>query len=290
MKILKHIFFISLLIVNVFSMSIKANESSLTIHYTYEYQNIEGVNVETYFIADYVNGTYELTENFKDYSIDFSNISNQNDWKEIANTLASYIVADNLIADNMGTTNENGQVTYNQLKPGLYLTLSNDIQKDDKIITFETFLTVLQTESLTVKPKYTSYTTENKPLEYKIIKQWKDKNHINERVNTVDVDIYKDKELYKSVQLNTENNWTYQWNDSNGSKWNIVERNIDGKYDVLIYQDQQVFIITNTYRNPNEKTPLTGDSSNVTFYIIAMSICGLLMIIIALFLRKKDHD
>lgn len=293
MKILKRLLIFSLLFLHVFVMPINANQNSLTIQYSHNQQNIQGINVETYYIADYVNNTYKLTETFKDYSIDLSNISSQSEYREIATTFASYIIADGLVADYMGVTNELGQVTYYNLNPGLYLTLSNEVQNGNQVIQFETFLTVVPniTDSFTVKPKYTSYEIEDIEKEYKVIKQWKDKNHISERVENVDVDIYKNKELYQSIQLNADNNWTYTWKyQDDGSEWNIVERSIDKNYDVSIYKDKQVFILTNTYPDDGDNTPSTGDTSNIVFYMVAMSICGLLLILLALLLRKKDHD
>ena len=139
--------------------------------------------------------------------------------------------------------------------------------------------------------KYSSHEIEYVEKHYKVMKQWKDKNNINKRADKVEIDIYKDKQLYDTVLLNSHNNWTYEWSyKDDGSQWHVVERNTGKDYEVSIYKDNDVFIVTNTLKDDNPKKPSTGDSSHVMFYMILMSVSGLLCILFALMLREKDYD
>lgn len=291
-KLIKILMLLSL-IMSSFIVPIKAKESSLIIQYAFDYQNIEGLHTETYFVAHYDNGEFTLSEKFKDYPVYMNNISSQSEWREIANTFASYIIADNIEADYIGTTNKDGQVIYEQVKPGLYLTLPVETQVNNHDVLFEMFLTVVDKTdtSFHVKPKYSSHEIEYDEKDYKVIKQWKDKNNINKRAKNVEIDIYKDNQLYETVILNSDNNWTYEWSyKDDGSQWHLVERNIGKDYKVSIYKDNYVFIVTNTFKDDTPNKPSTGDSTNVVFYMTLMSVSGLLCLVCALMLRKKDHD
>lgn len=290
---LRKIIIVFIFIMTRFIVPIHALDTSLIIQYTYNQKAVEDLEVEVYYIAYAYNGTYEFTDQFKDYAIDLSHITSQSEWREIAITLSSYIIADGIKANYVGKSNSEGKVTFDQLETGLYLTLGNEILLGNTVVGFETFLTVLSEDSNShiVKPKYSSYEIIPDEKNYKVVKQWKDKKSISKRSESVDVDIYKDNQLFESVILDAFNNWTYEWTHvGDGSQWNVVERNVDENYKVSIYKDDDVFVITNTLIDNNTHIPSTGDSTNVVLYITLMSLSGLVCIILALFLRKKDHD
>lgn len=272
---------------------------SLSIEYGYDGKFFEGLTVCTYKIADvYENGTYELTEPFKSLSVNIYGITTQAEWKVVASTLASYIAADSIAPTYKMTTDENGCVAFKNISAGMYLTLEVQTVSDETVITFENFITAVPSPKdeeehlydVYARPKYSSYTPTKKELEHKIVKQWKDEGNIHNRPQSVEVDILRNGELYSTQILSSENNWSYSWNyEDDGSKWQAVERNISDDYHVTVESDKTTITITNSCFKAPENPPQTNDINTTHPYVILMSFSGILLMIMALFLKRSER-
>ncbi len=274
---------------------------SLSIEYSYSGEAFSGLEISTYKIADVLeDGTYILTETFADYSVNIYGITSQSEWKSVVSTLSSYIAADSIKPTYKAITNEKGCAEFAGIDAGMYLTLETKTTSGEAIITFESFLSVVPTPmdegehlyDVTSRPKCSSYTPTKAEIEYKIVKQWKDNGGSYGRPASVEIDVLKNGKVYTSVTLNAENNWSYSWKcEDDGSKWQAVERNISGDYKASVVYDGTSIVVTNTI----QKTPVdpippqTNDINRTEPYIISMSVSGILLMLIALVMKRREQ-
>ncbi len=272
---------------------------SLTVEYGYSGELFEGLEISTYRIADvYEDGSYNLTREFLNYYVNIYGITSQAEWKKVASTLASYIAADSIEPTYKTATDENGLAKFENIEAGMYLTLETKVVSGQTIITFENFLTAVPSPKdegehlydVLARPKYSAYTPTKKELDYKIVKQWKDEGNSAKRPASVEIDLIKDGDIYSSIVLNANNNWSYSWKcEDDGSKWQAVERNISDDYIASIEYDNTTIIVTNTCFNAPENPPQTGDISTTEPYVITLSISGILLMIMALLLKRREQ-
>ena len=138
---------------------------------------------------------------------------------------------------------------------------------------------------------------------------------IVERPLSITVDIYKNGDLHESVQLESDNNWSYSWKvDDPNSRWTVVEREVPEDYLVTITLADNVFTITNAYSVSSDEIPddppidtpddppadtpegeqpvypnnhpETGDTTYVWKYVIVMAFSGIVLLLVGS-LRKR---
>ena len=82
---------------------------------------LNGIEVKLWQAADVTSGArFYLTDDFKDSGIKVHNLT-ASQWKEAADNLLSYAVRNKIPAANTKTTGADGKVSFDSLKPGLYL-------------------------------------------------------------------------------------------------------------------------------------------------------------------------
>ena len=253
---------------------------SLTLSYS-----TPSLSVELYRIADI---DFTLSDSFKDYPIDITNIGGREEWADITDTLEAYITADSLPPDHTTETDADGNARFAELTEGLYLVMPIKVKTDTSTIIYNAFITAVSEDSK-VNPK-SSIITAPESSELKIIKQWKDNGHRNERPERITVDIYRDGELYDTVDLNAEGNWSYTLKlPDTASSWSAVERNVDSNYTVTFSEHESSIILTNIHKNGDtvENAPQTGDPLVIWPYIAALTISGLCIILVAVLGRRS---
>lgn len=252
---------------------------------TLSYSN-PSLPVKLYRIADI---DFTLSERFKDYPIDITNIGSLEEWADITDTIEAYIIADSLTPDHITETDADGNACFEALTKGVYLVMSVKTESDKNTIVYKAFITVVSEDS-TVNPK-SSIITPPESAELKIIKQWKDHGHRNERPERIVVDIYRNGGLYDTITLNAESNWTHTLKlPDTVSSWTAVERDVNSKYTVTVTEHETSIILTNIHKDsgtvPN--APQTGDPLVTWPYIVALTISGLCIIFIAVLGRRKN--
>lgn len=265
--------------------------NNITLNYSYDNQEISDVNVKIYFIASISNDfQYKVEDNFKDYNINFNEMKTNEDLNILKDTLESYIKADN-IKETENFNIKDNKVEIKNLKAGLYLIETDEINTEKYTLSFEPFLINLPdlndgywNYDVNVYPKAGSYIPKYETIEYTVIKQWQDNKE--NRPNKIDIEIYKDGNIVYNEMLSLDNNWTFKWKTiDDGSKWNVVERNVPSNYNVSILNEDKQFIIINT--SNTEENPQTLDNINLYFYLLIVSFIGLISLIIVLILNKK---
>lgn len=272
-------------------------ECNLEILYTADEKGFENLEIEIFRVGQISAGCeFSLDGDFADYKVDIENITTQDEWNTVANTLSSYAVADDITPTAVGKTDSNGRVYFENLRVGLYLILGVGAEREKEIFTFETFLASLPNEgengnpnyNITAYPKHSSYIPEPDLISFKVLKLWKDGSNEN-RPEKVDIDIFRNGTLENSVELSSKNNWSYIWDaEDDGSVWTVVERNIAKDYTVEISENTRVFTVTNTYIAPPD-VPQTGDTTTLWHYVLLMFLAGSVMVILAVKNRRVDN-
>ncbi len=277
-------------------------ESSLTLVYKHDGTVYEGLTVQIFRVAEVqADYTFDLFGPYAAYPVNIYGVQSQTEWRNITETLTSYTIADAITPTATGTTDSTGTVKFEELLPGMYLTLGVRYQSSEEIVIFENFLTVIprqitdgakvETETfnydITAYPKSTRFVPTPDELTYKVVKQWKDGGYSNTRTESVKIDIFKDGVLAETVTLSDKNNWMYSWTAPNdGADWTAVERDIPKGYTVNVTEEGTTFIVTNIYDNPGD-SPQTGDTSNITLYVILMCASGMALIILGFGKKRR---
>ena len=282
---------------------------SLTIEFTHEGQPLPGAQLQIYKVADISErGEFTFLEPFSGYPLQFNELDG-NDWAAIANTLNAYVQLDDVQPTAAGVTDSTGSISFprarSEMEPGLYLITGDTLTYNDMCFTpVPTLVTLPNREenshqwdySVTVAMKYTFRTA---PVDYTVMKVWKDDGSEAARPASVKINLLKDGEIADTVELSRDNNWTYTWTElERGYTWTVTEEVPDG-YTVSITEGQQtagaavsgsvssantVFTVTNTYTPPEDsKLPQTG---SLWWPVPVLMIAGLGCLIVG-FMRMK---
>lgn len=271
---------------------------NLNLTYKYESSLFEGEEVSVYKVADFtLDGMYELSGDFASYPVDVVNIKNQDEWNAVCDTLVAYVAADSVLPTATAKTNADGVASFADLEVGLYL-VSGVVADyvDDGTVVFADFLISVPgldeedkwVYDVNATPKSAYHEPVYEEIEYSVVKLWKDSFNEDKRPNSIKIDIVKDGKVEKTVELSAKNNWSYSWKAlADGSAWLVVERNVPKDYTATFETKQATFVVTNTY-TPGQQPP-TGDDFNSTPYIVAICVCGLLLIALGVVRYNKEN-
>ncbi len=293
LKFIACLLLVLILVVPMFASAETASKTTLQISYRYEDTPCVDLDIYTYQIAyQEANGTFELATPFDEYPVTIYDITNQDEWKTITSTLASYIVADQINTPLNGTTNSEGNVFFSDLEPGMYLTLAVQTQLGETTVSFYDFITVISRgvseNPVVAYPKFEAETP--KITEYKVVKQWRDIGFESFRPQSIQVDILKDGDLFTSQTLSAANNWCYRWTASDdGSRWQVVERFVSDGYTVSNSYRDGVFMIVNTYKSNSPEQPQTGDQSSLVPYVAGLCSSGCLLLLLGVWRKRKGQ-
>lgn len=270
---------------------------SITLEYSKNGLVFAGQNISVYRVAEVTaQGECVPVPPFDSFPVNLNGITSNKEWQDTSNTLASYILSDQVSPDRTAVTDENGVARFDDLEPGVYLVAGVSVHHEDGYYEFENFCIFLPTPlddgthdyDLNAKPKshFVSWPEEPEPVSYRVTKVWKDSGSRSSRPVQITVDLLKDGVLQDTVLLNAGNNWTYQWQAKAGEKWNVVERDVPDAYKVVITRNDTVFQITNTCIADHE-LPKTGDTAALWLYVVAMCLSGFGLLIIAIGAKRR---
>lgn len=277
-------------------------DCSLTIAYRYDGQSFSNHPVRLYKIADVsADFQYTLTAPFANSGLILNGVRSVSEWNVIRSTLETHILTYDVDADLIGVTDQDGQVCFQALKPGLYLAITEQVIQNDWIYAFDSALVALpglgadglwQYEvAVTSKSKAIPPAETDEEIEFKVLKLWKGDHGRSDRPESIEVEIFCNGASYQTVILSEENHWSYRWNaKDDGSVWMVVERNIPSGYTMTMEERERSFVLTNTFSqdNPDKPTPpQTGDTSNIMLYFVLMIISGSMLIILGITGKRK---
>ena len=317
------------------------NPCTITLSYVHDGTAVSGVPVKLYRIADVSAGyQYTFTSVFSASGLQLNGIASAGEWNVIRSTLESYILSKGISADYTAFADQNGVVSFQNLTQGLYLAQGGRTAQGGLIYTFESALisvpgrgddgglqyqvTAVPKSQAAIPPGPDDPPPEEE-VEYKILKLWKGDAEKDVRPVSIEVELFCDGELYETVVLSEENQWSYTWKAKEDSIWAAAERNIPEGYNVTVGKRENTFILTNTLipkdpiedpsdenpENPDDITdvpsgdtpgdsadstdeetfdPKTGDTSNVLLYIIMMYVSGSILILLGIAGKRRKYE
>ena len=290
----------------------KSSVGTITLSYEAEGMGFENLEISLYQIASLKgDGTYELLPEFAKCSVSVEKMLSSSEQKNASAALESFLASNQMKADAKVLSDEKGEVLFANLQEGLYFVQGVVTEKNGISYEFRDLFIPLPimnadgtlTFDVKAKPKYEFYAPKT---DYKVIKLWKDQEYKEKRPKEIQVEIFKDGKLHSTVALNTENQWSYQWEDSTGKGvWTVSEKNPGKSYKVEILCNDNVFQIINTYekeepsktepsKTPDkdkvpDSMPKTGDEAPVLLYGMVLCISGFVLLMIGN-LRKRNKS
>lgn len=279
------------------------NECSLTVSCICAGTAFSGSTVKLYKIAD-VSADYQYspTSSFESSRLVLNGVQTHGEWNVIRSTLETHILAEKLREDLACVTDSNGRAYFEALTPGLYLATAERMTTDEKVCVFDSALIALPAldadgfwqyhVDVSPKSKAVLFDEIDKEMEFKVLKLWKDANNTVSRPENIEVEIFCNGSSYQTVLLSEDNHWTYTWTaKADGLDWKVVERNIPSGYTATVEERGTTFTLTNTLTEETSDTPTapkTGDTSNIMFYVILLSISGCMLIILGIALKRVN--
>ena len=270
---------------------------SLTISYCSGGIAFSELPVKLYKIAtvsaDY---QYTLTSSFEKSNLNLNGIQTVGEWNVIRSTLETFILANDISADFNAKTDFEGKASFDALKPGLYLAITERIIQDETTYVFDSALIALPglgadglwqyQVDVTSKSEIIPPSENDEEIELKVLKLWKGDSGSSARPTTIEVEIFRNGTSYQTVTLSEDNHWTYTWSaKDDGSDWKVIERNIPTGYTMTIEERETSFVLTNTLNRDNPNVPessQTGDTLNIMLWVILMVVSGSMFIILGI--------
>ena len=240
---------------------------SLTLSYSSNGVSFPNLEIEIYRVAAEKNGMYALVEPFSTYPIKIHGITSQQEWKDTAQTVKSYVNANQITAYRSQKTDITGRVYFKNLETGLYMVkgvIAQNMGESVEFLDFMIYLPMLTNGSynynVSAKPKHIEYIP---PVRHTVFKLWRDGGVTEQRPEAIYVDILKDGVVQESIALNHDNSWSYSWETENSDGvWSVMEKDAPEGYDVTITNTQTIFMITNTYVPTTPEEPEDPDKPN----------------------------
>ena len=266
---------------------------SLTLQYTQDGLGFEDLSIRIYRVAEaFPDGTFALIAPFDQYPVKIHGITSQKEWQDVAFTLKAYIAADSVAPTAVATTGADGTVVFDGLQTGLYYVSGVLAEKESGTYKFNDFMVYLPTPlegegfdyDVEAVPKCTQFTPNS---HYSVVKLWKDAGNEQERPKEITVEILKDGQVYETVKLSQENNWSYSWTvPQDNSLWAVVEKDVPMGYQVSISENATGFVITNTKTNPTDP-PITGDVFPMELMTVVLCLSGLAVLLLGAVGERK---
>ena len=269
-------------------------EASLALHYhdAEREKDISGMEIRLYKVADMSDSVrFTVTEDFADASVfrDESFALEELDtekWAALADTLTAYIALERtegpITPAASGVTDGEGKVSFAELEVGLYL-LEGDKAVDGNYtyIPAHYLLTLPALNTETDQWEYdvlggNKYTRryqsggggseendDGEKISRNVLKVWEG-DEAEERPQSVTVQLLCNGTVYDTVTLSEENNWKHSWVGLDAeADWKLVEADVPEGYTVLVEQEGNTFVVTNTFEEdiPDGDIP-TGDKES----------------------------
>lgn len=243
-------------------------EGSLTLICEKDGVTLENLQWELYHVGVREGDTFVTAGAFAEYPIVIDDFS-QDAINLSAATLENIALLDESIEPiATGATNANGVLVFDGLADGLYLVSGAVLRVGDAVYIPSCMLFEIsgddQSMDLNAYPKIVYHTQSNQEVLYTVKKVWLNEDgEPCDPTTEITVEIYRDLELYDTVVLSEDNNWTYEWDDFDYYDFRVKEVVIPDGFTVAYESNETQYLIKNTYR-PTEETTITTTSDTET--------------------------
>ena len=294
---------------------------TLTLTYRDGKTALSGAKFSIYRVAD-ADETGELTvrSEFDEFDLDIRG-KNDRRWREMAQTLESYVLRRELTPADSGKTDKTGMLTFptqgKTLAAGLYLVIGERHTQGGNDYDAEPFFALLPTQDLennewvydvsaNVKFGKTPVPDDGDTVTRKVLKVWDDDGAEDSRPQEITVELLRNGKVYDTVKLSEKNNWRYTWLDLDADAcWSVTEKTVSG-YTVSITREGITFVVTNTKKpdrtdtpdtpvkpsNPSKPSspakPTLPQTGAVWWHVEALALSGLVFLILGALDRKTE--
>lgn len=298
-----------------------SRKPTLTMTYRDGKTALSGAKFSIYRVAD-ADETGELTvrSEFDEFDLDIRG-KNDRRWREMAQTLESYVLRRGLTPADSGKTDKTGMLAFptqgKTLAAGLYLVIGERHTQGGNDYDAEPFFVLLPTQDLennewvydvsaNVKFGKTPVPDDGDTVTRKVLKVWDDDGAEDSRPQEITVELLRNGKVYDTVKLSEKNNWRYTWLDLDAdARWSVTEKTVSG-YTVSITREGITFVVTNTKKpdrtdtpdtpvkpsNPSKPSspakPTLPQTGAVWWHVEALALSGLVFLILGALDRKTE--
>lgn len=193
------------------------------------------MQVSLYRVAD---ENYNLVDAFSHYSIDL-----KQDVQGAANALENRILMDGIEADASNSSDSSYKASFSGLESGIYLVVGKEVFQDGVFYMPQVSLISLSGD-LSVDLKYEM---SDKPSRIHVLKVWK-KDNKKSRPKSIEVCLLRsDGIVVDKVILNSDNQWTYTWDNlSTSYTYSVMETSVPSGYKESCTREKDTIVLTNT--------------------------------------------
>lgn len=294
---------------------------TLTLTYRDGKTALSGAKFSIYRVADAdETGKQTVRSEFDEFDLDIRG-KNDRRWREMAQTLESYVLRRELTPADSGKTDKTGMLTFptqgKTLAAGLYLVIGERHTQGGNGYDAEPFFVLLPTQDLennewvydvsaNVKFGKTPVPDDGDTVTRKVLKVWDDDGAEDSRPQEITVELHRNGKEYDTVKLSEKNNWRYTWLDLDAdARWSVTEKTVSG-YTVSITREGITFVVTNTKKpdrtdtpdtpvkpsNPSKPSspakPTLPQTGAVWWHVEALALSGLVFLILGALDRKTE--
>lgn len=196
---------------------------------------VSNMQVSLYRVAD---ENYNLVGSFSHYSIDL-----KQDAQGAANALENRILMDGIEADASNSSDSSYKASFTGLESGIYLVVGKEVFQDGVFYMPQVSLVSLSGD-LSVDLKYEM---SDKPSRIHVLKVWK-KDNKKSRPKSIEVCLLRsDGIVVDKVILNSDNQWTYTWDNlSTSYTYSVMETSVPSGYKESCTREKDTIVLTNT--------------------------------------------
>lgn len=234
-----------------------------------------GMHLHLYHVANIVNGEFVYTQEFleaRNADIDLNQLKSAYDVQKASETLKGYAMG----KEGLDKEAVSDIVKYGGLKKGIYLLLVDNFKKENQTYRYSPYLINVAKDTEVELSKYAL----SNVYQYRLLKKWEGTNNPPDRIV---VDIYGNGVKEKSVVLTKKKNYFYSWKDDQKKNYTVVEHHVKGYKNSVVYGEKDGeanIVLTNTKTITQKSQTKTGDETPVMFYVILLSISGIVLIMI----------
>lgn len=187
---------------------------------------------------------------------------------EVAEALRRKTIVNKIDKRDEGYTNSAGAVTFSGLEDGLYLVWGDILNVGDTTYIPSAIFFEMRGEDaavLNAYPKIVLGTLNASESHYQVKKVWlNDEDQPWNRATSITIELYRDNAYYDEVELSEDNDWTYEWDDTDEHIWFVYEKDIPAGYTVSYKDNTYQYLIINTYEGDTNESSTTDTQTTTT--------------------------
>jgi hypothetical protein len=245
------------------------NLNTLCVEYLHPDTNkpLEGVRFSLYKVASISEQSIQYDAAFENVPVDIALL--ESDTSKAVSALEAYVYETEIEPVQSQESDKNGQAYFEGLEDGWYLVLGKSFSNETEyfspssaLISLPSFDAYTKTSQknamISLKGDYSLIDEKNTTTSRTVRKIWDDEGYESKRPVQIEVELFADGQKVDQVTLSEENNWSYTWSELLAYKEYVLYEKEVSNYTFTLEQEGEVFMLSNTYKQPN-----TPSDSNI---------------------------